>query len=792
MSPVNRRQFMLDAGRVAGGAIAGTLAAGAAAEAGRARPQAQDSENARVERPANAVRSVMRLFVSEVEDKPWFYDRAFWERYLAMLAGEQFNRFHLAFGIGYDFLREVSDAYLHFAYPFLLAVPGYPVTAKGLPDAERDRNLAALRFISNAAAAHGLHFQLGLWTHGYDWAGNPRVNYTIEGLNAENHAPYCRDALRALVQACPAIQGVTFRIHGESGIPEATYPFWKTVLEGIVRCGRRVEIDMHAKGIDAEMIEIGLATGMPVTVSPKFWAEHMGLPYQPASIRALEQPPREAHDEGFFSRSSGSRRFLRYSFGDLFAEDRKYGVLFRIWPGTQRLLLWGDPVMAAAYGRAAGFCGAAGLELMEPLSFKGRKGSGRARGRDAYADTSLRSHGADWEKYRVSYRLWGRHLNHPEPDPEAGRRLLQADLGEAAAPAAEALARASRILPLVTTAHCPSAANNNYWPEIYTNMPVVDAKRPHPYGDTPSPKIFATVSPLDPELFSTIEEFVAGLLDDQASVKYSPLEVALWLDRLAAEADRHLARARQQAADSKMPAFRRLEVDVALQCGLGRFFAGKLRAGVLYALYERTGDSQAIAAALKEYRAARAAWADLTARADGVYVSDITFGAVPHLRGHWKDRLAAIDADLEDMEKRAAAKATSPGGAAREQADRALQRALARPARPTPALRHRAPAGFRRGEAVRIEAEAEGKGARPLPVVRLHYRRVNQHEPYQVIEMAWDGERCRGVIPGDYTASPYPLQYYFELRNAQGGAALDPGVGDDLCRTPYYVLRQAR
>lgn len=30
-----------------------------------------------VERPANPVRSVARLFVSELEDKPWFYDRAF-------------------------------------------------------------------------------------------------------------------------------------------------------------------------------------------------------------------------------------------------------------------------------------------------------------------------------------------------------------------------------------------------------------------------------------------------------------------------------------------------------------------------------------------------------------------------------------------------------------------------------------------------------------------------------------------------------------------------------------------
>src|SRR5262249_44372771 len=150
---------------------------------------------------------VMRPFVSEVEDKAWFYDRSFWEQYLSMLATQRFNRFQLAFGVGYDFLREVSDAYLHFAYPFLLTVAGYDVRAAGLPEAERERNLETLRFISDAASERGLHFQLGLWTHGYAWAENPGVNYTIEGLTSETHAAYCRDALRTLLQACPAIDG---------------------------------------------------------------------------------------------------------------------------------------------------------------------------------------------------------------------------------------------------------------------------------------------------------------------------------------------------------------------------------------------------------------------------------------------------------------------------------------------------------------------------------------------------------------------------------------------------------
>src|SRR5947209_10202670 len=224
-----------------------------------------------------------------------------------------------------------------------------------------------------------------------------------------------------LLETCPVIRGVTFRIHGESGVPEAHYDFWKTVFEGIIHCGRRVEIDMHAKGIDQRMIDVALATGMPVNVSPKFWAEHMGLPYQQAAIRALELPPREPQDEGFFAKSSGSRRFLRYGYGDLLAEDRRYGVLYRVWPGTQRLLLWGDPAMAAANGRAAGFCGSRGMEWCEPLSFKGRKGSGLTGGRDAYADAALKPAG-DGEKYLYSYRLWGRLLYNPDTPPEVSRR----------------------------------------------------------------------------------------------------------------------------------------------------------------------------------------------------------------------------------------------------------------------------------------------------------------------------------------------------------------------------------
>ena len=190
------------------------------------------------------------------------------------------------------------------------------------------------------------------------------------------------------------------------------------------------------------------------------------MPYHQADIREIEAKPGDQIG-GILKISQGSRNFLRYGYGDLLREDRKWSVTHRVWPGSQRLLLWGDPLTGAAYSRRFGFCGSDGAEIMEPLTFKGRKGSGIAGDRCGYADQSLRPRW-DWEKYLYGYRIWGRLLYNPDSDPDPWRRYLRSHFGAGAPEIESALANASRILPIVTTAHLPSAANNNYWPEIYT------------------------------------------------------------------------------------------------------------------------------------------------------------------------------------------------------------------------------------------------------------------------------------------------------------------------------------
>ncbi|HEY1343277.1 MAG TPA: hypothetical protein VGF59_37505 [Bryobacteraceae bacterium] len=163
LKPLAGRPGVAVVGGDARGAVYGLLELADRARHGSAIEFRQPVE----ERPANAMRSVARLFSSDVEDKPWFNDREMWPQYLTMLATQRFNRFNLSLSIGYDFLREVTDAYFLFPYPFLLAVPGYDVRATNLPDAERDRNLETLKFISDQTAMRGLEFQLGLWMHGY-------------------------------------------------------------------------------------------------------------------------------------------------------------------------------------------------------------------------------------------------------------------------------------------------------------------------------------------------------------------------------------------------------------------------------------------------------------------------------------------------------------------------------------------------------------------------------------------------------------------------------------------------
>jgi hypothetical protein len=748
------------------------------------------------EKPANEIRSVGRYFCSELHDKTWYYDKDFWRGYLDILVTSRFNRFNFGYGIEYDFPRGVTSDYLHFAYPYLVAVPGYEnvrvmqlakpdgtrlATPVALSVEEREKNFEMLKFIAAETGARGLHFQLGIWTHAYQWTDSPNAYHNIEGLTPENHAAYSRDALAIILKECPEIQGLTMRVHGESGIPEGSYPFWKTLFEAISGCGRKIEIDMHAKGVNQTMIDIASATGMPVKLGAKYSAEHQSLGYQQSDIRAIEVPNPNQKDNGLFSLSAGSRLFTRYGYGDFLKTGSKYKVLFRLWPGTQRHLLSADPEMAAAYGRTSHLCGAVGMDLMEPLTFKGREGSGQPGGRLAYADESLNTK-ADWQKYEYYYRIWGRCLYNPSANPESWRRYLRSEFGGGALLVEATLANAGRQLALVTSAHLCSASNHDWWPEINENVPIVIGSEPAPFRDTPDPKCFGTVSPLDPQMFSTVVEYVGDVLAGRAGGKYSPIEVAQWLEDYADASMQALAAARTKVSSATSPGFRRIEEDVLIQNGLGRFFASQMRSAVLYEIFVQTGNAEAGKAAVAQYKKARDKWATMAERAKKVYRTDVSYGRVPLRRGHWADRLPNIDKDMAAMET----KIQSPGqgGEGSKNAAKAVQIAMGKPVRLSVACQHTVPASFHPGAPLSVSFEPKGE----VTSVVLHYRHVDQAERWVSMEIPKSQGGYKAEIPGQYTDSEFPLQYYFELRRGTEHAWFYPGFNATLSNQPYYAV----
>lgn len=754
------------------------------------------------EQPANQVRCVSRYFCSEIEDKPWYYDRNFWPAYLDTLVSSRFSRFCFAYGLEYDFPRGVTDDYLHLPYPYLVDVPGYSDVrvmqlrspeGKPLPEPaplsaeERNRNFEALKYIAAQTGSRGLHFQLGIWTHAYQWTDSPDAYHRIEGLTPETHAKYCRDALAIILKECPQIQGLTMRVHGESGIPEGSYDFWKTLFEAIAGAGRTINIDMHAKGVNQTMIDIAAATGMPVTLGAKYSAEHQGLGYQQADIRALEIPnPNRPGNTRLFSLSGGSRLFTRYGYGDFFQQGSKAKILWRLWPGTQRHLLCADPEMAAAYGRTSHFCGAIGLDLMEPLTFKGREGSGHAGSRCAYADASLNPD-ADWKKYEYYYRVWGRKLYNPEDNLQSTRNYLQKNFGRGAISVETACANSSRILALVTSAHLPSASNHAFWPELYTNMPIVLGSERSPYSDTPNPKCFGTVSPLDPQLFSTIVEHAQDLLAGRANPKYSPVEVAQWIEDFTSASNHALLKARADSSSRTSPEFRRIEEDILIQIGLGAFWSAKLRSGVLFEIFQQTGNAQAGKLALEYYRKARSAWAAMAERANRVYMSDVSYGDVPMRRGHWSDRIPGIDADIAAMEE----KLQSPPAPvdSKQEVSKAIAAATGRPNRPSVSCTHVAPDSFDPGQPLQLTLHLSGTSTATAPTAaRLHYRHVNQGERWRSADMLGESGKYSAAIPGDYTQSPFPLEYYFEFERGNEAAWLFPAFNATLSNQPYYAV----
>ncbi|MGB6194331.1 MAG: hypothetical protein WBF42_17835, partial [Terracidiphilus sp.] len=179
-------------------------------------------------------------------------------------------------------------------------------------------------------------------------------------------------------------------------------------------------------------------------------------------------------------------------------------------------------------------------------------------------------------------------------------------------------------------------------------------------------------------------------------------------------------------------------------------------------------------------------WAAMAERASGVYRADVSYGNIPKRRGHWSDRLPGIDADLAAMKSKVQANPAFEGPRISIVDD--IRAATGRPQRTVAQCAHTPPESFVPGRKLALSITVSGESAAAVRAVRLCYRHVNQAERWITVETSGANGTFTAGIPAEYTESPHPLQYYFELEDDRGRAWMYPGFNKTLSNQPYFAV----
>jgi hypothetical protein len=551
-------------------------------------------------RPATPIRGIRWFLHNRELEEEWFYSKQHWLDLFSFLARCRFNRFNLVYAHQTNYQAP--------PYPFWLALDDYPeIRAPGLAALEQQRHLEMLRFISQAAADHGIDFTLGIWQHNVQANQMP----TVVGLTPKNIGPYSYAALRRILAECPAIRSVQMRTNVESGIPrEDQVGFYRDwVFRALREAGRRVTLDLRAWALAQGMIEAAHSVGVPLRVSTKYWAEHLGRPYQPAET------------------------FPGYSYLDLVRKPRHYEFFWEVWAlGSHRLLVWGDPEYVRRAVPTFTLSGTAGFEIDPPLA---QKGFGNRPGKWGVFTPAHRDKiwwKWEFERYWLFYLLWGRLSYDPKTAETVWLDEFQRRFGAAARDALEVYRAASGVLNEIVAVHMADP-NMYIWPEVNPGG-LIDA--------------YIEVRPSDWRFVATIPEAVENRLKGVPSAKQTPLETAARLRQMATRIEQGIANVRARGVPSRE--WVATEPDFRVLAHLARYHAHKQVAAYELAWHYRVGDGAALKRARSELEAAQSVWEDLVRLTDGLYPEEMAFG--PQDIGHWKDRLPYVRHDVQTVAER--------------------------------------------------------------------------------------------------------------------------------------------
>jgi hypothetical protein len=713
------------------------------------------------EQPAVRDRSLSVYTMNRAYWESRFYDERYWTRYFDLLAASRFNRFLIVFG--YE-----NGGFLAPPYPYFFATPGFTgVKMVGLSSPQQRHNLAALNRLIELAHDRGIAVSLGIWDHiyrgavqtgGAEWItayqGQPIPN-SVEGVTSENLSAYTLASVQELLARVPAVDGLQFRVHEESGLKrEEMEAFWRQVFAHVQTVRPGMLLEARAKGTPDRVIDTALAQGVNLRIETKYWMEQMGLPYHPTHVN----PPNQ-HDR-------------RHGYADLLRYPQRYEMTWRLWNGgTQRILLWGDPEYVRRYSASTALYASRNWDVQEPLATK-MEAQRPDQSPFSLLPDKYRYYDYEFERYWHFYQLWGRLGYNPQSPAELWDREFQRRFGSAAAPhVAAALHRASGVLPMIVAAVYPYKLfpTTRGWAERQAlGVNLAD---------------YANNEGTDPEQFESFVEAARRILAGGATTKRTPDATRLWFNSAA---DDILAAA--TAAETAAGTDRSLElestlIDVRILAQLARFHARRIVAAIHYNLFKRGLRLAELVAATYAEKEAVAAWRELVAVAGDRYTADLAMGARNFsLCGHWRDELKKLETGLKELEDQCC----PPDEAIFREKVWTPEPALPAP----PAVTLTASAGpARPGQPFRVTARITSPAG--IQAVRLRYRHVTQFEDYISLPMERipGGEEYGAAIPGDFLVPQWDLMYFIEIVDAGGHGANWPDLAHDA---PYVIVPLAR
>ena len=672
-----------------------------------------------------AVNPFITLPYNENDSNWWFLQDDYWKGYLDQLARARINWVDL------HGMYDIKTTGFPNIYPYFITSEKFPEV--GVEPATAKRNLAMLNKVIAMAKARGIKF--AMMSYSASWGGQGLRESPYEASEA-NLMEYTHEVVRKMIQACPDLQMIGFRI-GESGKKETFYQ--GSYIPAIAEAGR--PIDMYTRTWGAKkpsLLAIGEQFPGRFLIEIKYNGEQFGPPYIIAGGRF--------------------KGWRDYSYQDFYSYPNNYKIIYQLRAnGTHRAFPWGNPEMAARANVGSLLGGAVGL-CVEPIDSYYPKYDFR------HADNSP-NRWFRWQYQRdwFYYQVWGR----TGYDPSLGKRddiwtrMFAKRFGKAGSDLYNAMKWASKIIPDAYTSYSFGPDHRNHAPELE-------------WGD--NVKAFSKGQPFDRQNIISPIEYADSLVKNQPDARASWFAMASYLTQEANKTRHYLARAAEKMA-SPSAEYKDLTTELTALSFLGDYYSHKFTAASYYAIMQAFADPSLEATIRPELAAAKDAWGGLAKIGDTHYKP-----FVDTLRMHtedytWSKEGEKLAGDMEALNEAVAGlKASGKVGTAPRVRTMVL---------PGPKIANCS------GSVVTSEDKATKRltvrvtiagGASASAKVFLKTKQFpSDAEDWVLIPMARQGD----VYVGEVTVSPVGQMWCVEALGADGGGTMWP---DFRKETPYKCV----